>query len=143
MKRILLLLLPVLIVLFGVVYLSLDNGQSNLTPSNLDPNNSSNVFRIGVMSATDEELPEYVFLGDLALDDINRYCEMVNSSHRFEFVYMDASSSPALAVNNTQVYYENGVDVVVGYGWSSQLFSSSRAFSQNWVLILRYGWLRV
>jgi branched-chain amino acid transport system substrate-binding protein len=136
MRRVVLVLLPVLLVVLGVIYLNLDGWQSNVTPENVTPDNSSNVFRIGVMSATDEELPEYMFLGDLALDDINSYCEEVNSSHRFEFVYMNASSSPALAVNNTQAYYESGVEVVVGYGWSSQLFSSSRAFSDEHDMVL-------
>ena len=134
-KRVLLVFVSVLLVVFGVISLNLGE-QSNVTPDNFTPDNSYNVFRIGVMSATDEDLPEYMFLGDLALDDINTYCEEVNSSHRFEFVYMNASSSPALAVNNTQAYYESGVEVVVGYGWSSQLFSSSRAFSDEHGMVL-------
>ncbi|MBN2335269.1 ABC transporter substrate-binding protein [Candidatus Bathyarchaeota archaeon] len=94
------------------------------------------LIQIGVMSATTDTYDRYVFLGDLALDDVNAYCNQSGIAFRFEPVYSDAEGMSATALGNIQQYHGAGIDLVIGCGWSSQLCVSMSYIEHNGMVVI-------
>jgi ABC-type branched-subunit amino acid transport system substrate-binding protein len=88
-------------------------------------------IRIGLLSATNSTQPHDVYLGELAREEINAYCEDSRLRLRFEFVYNCAAGQAPDAERLTVWYHENGIDLVIGYYWGSQLHASMRCINEN------------
>jgi ABC-type branched-subunit amino acid transport system substrate-binding protein len=88
-------------------------------------------IRIGLLSATNSTHPHDVYLGELAREEINAYCEDSGLRLRFEFVYNCAAGRAPDALGLTEWYHENGIDLVIGYYWGSQLHASMRCINEN------------
>lgn len=78
-------------------------------------------IKIGVLSSTESMNPVYEFLTGLALEDINEYCVESGYNCSFEFLYTCGDGKAWVALEHTQMYKSIGIDLVVGYDWSSQL----------------------
>lgn len=84
------------------------------------------VIRIGVMSPTNSSHPGYVFLAELAREEINDHCDSAGLDYSFEFVYSCADAHATEAIRLTEWYHKNDVDLVIGYSWGSQMHGSMR-----------------
>jgi len=85
------------------------------------PEETKKTVKIGVVSPTMELNPVYEFLSELAFEEINAWCNESGVGYQFDFVFTCAGGTGADALYHTQSYHEAGIDLVVGYGWSSQL----------------------
>ena len=59
--------------------------------------------RIGVNSPTDEDLPKYEFITNLAQDDINKFCNESNLETQFEFILTSGQGQAGKALENTSI----------------------------------------
>jgi branched-chain amino acid transport system substrate-binding protein len=73
-----------------------------------------------MVSPTSEELPKHRFLAELAEEEINAYCERQAVDLRFEFVVASANSDVERALELTESYHADGINLVIGY-WSSMI----------------------
>lgn len=94
------------------------------------------VFRIGVMSPTKDTDEKWKFLAEIALEEINTFCNESGIDRSFEFVYSCADSRAQKAIDLTKEYHENGIDLVLGYGWSSFICSGARGYADENGMIL-------
>jgi ABC-type branched-subunit amino acid transport system substrate-binding protein len=92
--------------------------------------------RIGVMSTTQESDPKYRLLARLAEDEINAYCNESGVDHRFQFVFKCAGGHAANSRELTEQYHHEGIDLVIGYGWSSFLCSGTRPYAEESGMVL-------
>ena len=77
--------------------------------------------RIGVVVSSEEEMPAYELLVPLAQGDINEYCMDEGLNCSFEFEIASGEGMGATALQRTQDFKAQGIDLVMGYGWSSHL----------------------
>jgi ABC-type branched-subunit amino acid transport system substrate-binding protein len=93
-------------------------------------------IRIGVMSTEESADPEYRLLARLAEDEINAYCNESGIDYRFEFVFTCAGGHAANSRDLTEQYHMDGIDLVIGYGWSSHLCSGTRPYAEENGMVL-------
>ena len=93
-------------------------------------------IRIGVMSTEESADPEYRLLARLAEDEINSYCNESGIDYRFEFVFTCAGGHAANSRDLTEQYHMDGIDLVIGYGWSSHLCSGTRPYAEENGMVL-------
>ena len=92
---------------------------------------ASNVVKIGVLSPKDEELPKYEFLAGMAEEDINSHLNASGTTMRFQFMVDCAQSMAQEAQDATRRLHEEGVNLSVGYAWSSQLCASYNGYGEE------------
>lgn len=92
--------------------------------------------RIGVMSTSRSTDQEYRLLARLAEDEINEYCSESGVDHRFQFVFTCAGGHAANSRDLTEQYHQDGIDLVIGYGWSSFLCSGTRPYAEENGMVL-------
>lgn len=104
-------------------------------PENIPPK-LEGVVKIGVMASYNETYPVYEFLADMAMDDINAHCIDAELNCSFELLLSNADGTAANAIELTQMYKSMGIDLVVGYGWSSQLCVADSFSEENDMVLL-------
>lgn len=77
---------------------------------------------IGVISPTNDDLDEYVWLSGLAEEQLNQICKESGMNTSFTFTVVSGEGSAAKALEYTQEFHETGIDLLIGGGWSSQLW---------------------
>jgi len=78
-------------------------------------------YTIGVISPTGSMNISYLKTNDLALKHINDYCYTNKLDIVFEFKYDCAENKPQKALEITERFHEQGINIIVGYDWSSML----------------------
>ena len=96
----------------------------------------SGVVQIGVISPTDEDLPRYKYMAELAETDLNSLCAESGFNITFRFQLSSANRMAAGALENTQAFHNMGVDLIVGGGWSSQLCVMRSYVNDNEILVI-------
>lgn len=104
--------------------------------SNSDSKDKLEFIKVGVMSPSTELATKYHYLSYLAENRINDYCNKSGITKRFEFINTNADSEPLKAVEITESLHKEGVDIIVGYAWNSQLNSSYEYAMENKMLIV-------
>lgn len=96
------------------------------------------VVRIGVLSPTTEENEFYEFVSEVAERDINTYCDESDIYYRFEFVPSCAGAEdwPGRANELTVQYHQEGIDLVIGYGWSTVLCHGIEYANENGMVLI-------
>ncbi len=87
--------------------------------------------KIGVMSNTDSSFPQDRFLADIARSEINAYCDEADLEYRFDFIYTNADGHADNVKNITIWYHDQGVRIIIGFGWSSFFCSSAYTFGKE------------
>lgn len=110
-----------------------------------DANPETTTVRIGVICSANQSQPSFMFLADVARDEINGYCEEIGSGFRFKFVYNCSDVSAEKAIEITRWYAENDIRLVIGYEWSSHLHASMRDILAEDMAVISisanyYGW---
>jgi len=93
-------------------------------------------IRIGVLISCESLTPVYEFLTGMALNDINEYCAESGYDCSFEFVYTCAEGTGGIALEHTQMYKATGIDLVVGYAWSSHICVTTSYAEANEMVLL-------
>jgi hypothetical protein len=93
-------------------------------------------FTIGVIPGNQLGLPSYSFQSRIAQEDINRYCEENRLNYRFNFQLSEAVEEPTQALKYTKEFRAAGVEMILGYAWSSHLCSGARAYGYNNTMVL-------
>ena len=91
---------------------------------------------VGVIPGYEDSFYSYRFLSDLAQDDINKYCDERGLPYRFRFNLSAPIASIPEVLAQTKAFHSTGVDMVLGYPWSSQLCSGARAYGYNKTMVL-------
>jgi branched-chain amino acid transport system substrate-binding protein len=94
-----------------------------------------NTIRIGVMSH-EWAIQQHRFLGELAREDINTYCNESGIDLRFEFVYTEARFNCDSGVRLAAWYKEDGVDLVVGPCMNINLHCSLPTYARNHSMVM-------
>ncbi|MBD3207607.1 ABC transporter substrate-binding protein [Candidatus Bathyarchaeota archaeon] len=92
--------------------------------------------RIGVISPSEELAPKYQFIANLAQNEINNYCNETGINLQFEYIVSNAYSNPETALNLTKYYREQGINLILGYGWNSQLESSLEYINKEGITVI-------
>jgi branched-chain amino acid transport system substrate-binding protein len=92
--------------------------------------------RIGVISPTDEDLPIYEFMTHYAQNDINKFCNESDIETQFEFILSSGQGHAGKALEKTQAFHEMGIDLLVGGGWSSQLWVMKSYVDKNKIIVV-------
>ena len=79
-------------------------------------------IEIGVIAPTTDDLEKYQYLTGLAETQLNEICNESGLDASFIFTVVNGEGSGAKALEYTQGFHENDVDLIVGGGWSSQLW---------------------
>jgi branched-chain amino acid transport system substrate-binding protein len=82
----------------------------------------SGEIEIGVISSTSENFEKYVYFAGLAEEVLNKKCNESGFNASFKFSVYRCNGSAAMALETTQYLHESGVYLIVGGGWSSQLW---------------------
>jgi len=109
------------------------------TVTQQDPHyGETEVVRIGVLSPTTEENEFYEFVSEVAERDINAYCDESGIYYRFEFVPSCAGAEewPGKANELTIQYHQQGIDLVIGYGWSTVLCHGIEFANENGMVLI-------
>jgi ABC-type branched-subunit amino acid transport system substrate-binding protein len=93
-------------------------------------------FTIGVIPGNQQSLPNYSFQTRLAQEDINRYCEEKRLNIRFNFTLSEPVEESSQALKYTKELRAAGVEMILGYAWSSHLCSGARAYGYNNTMVL-------
>ena len=78
---------------------------------------------IGVIAPTNDDLEEYKYLSGLAEEKLNSIYNESGLNTSFKLSVVSAEGLSATALEYTQSFHEAGVDLIVGGGWSSQLWA--------------------
>jgi len=87
--------------------------------------------QIGVMSPSDELFPKYNFIARLAQEKLNAHFNKSGLNYRFVIDVTNAAGNPENAFEITKNYHEEGVNLIVGYGWNSHLNASLEYAMEN------------
>ena len=123
------------IIIFVIVYASIFVSSMWLF-GGTDRSQGVQHVQLGVMSPSDELLPKYKFIAQVAQEKINAYCNQSGLSYRFDVNISNAGGDPENAYNITKKYHEEGVDLVVGYGWNSHLNASLEYAMENGMVLV-------
>jgi len=107
-----------------------------LSGTRLNVVEADDVIRIGVTSSSTEALETVIPLATITEDDINAYLWDQGAGFSVEFVVRDNQATPAIALENTQYFKSQGIDLVIGHGWSSQNSASLAYANENNMLLL-------
>ncbi|MCW3978497.1 MAG: ABC transporter substrate-binding protein [Candidatus Bathyarchaeota archaeon] len=115
--------LAVVLVVGGGIILVRRPSQENPEDEAQDVTTSTleGTIRIGVVVSEWSEMPAYELLTPLAQDDINEYCVENGLNCSFEFEIASGEGTAATALQRTQDFKAQGIDLVMGYGWSSHI----------------------
>jgi ABC-type branched-subunit amino acid transport system substrate-binding protein len=83
------------------------------------------------MSPSDELLPRYNYIAEIAQEKINIYCNQSGHNIWFKFIVTNAAGNPENAFEITKNYHEEGVNLIIGYGWNSHLNGSLEYAVEN------------
>ena len=76
-------------------------------------------IKIGFLSPTKQGIGSYKFLGNIAIDEVNRYCENQSLPYRFEPVYNYTTKGAGYAIKITDWYHSQNISLLIGYDWGS------------------------
>jgi hypothetical protein len=91
---------------------------------------------IGIIPGIDENDPTYRLLTSIAHDDINSYCEENGIDFRFSFNLSAPVEMAEQALTYTKAFRASGVNMILGYAWSSHLCSGARVYGYNKTMVL-------
>ena len=123
------------LLIFVIIYVSIFASSTWLLDRSVD-NQDVQQVQLGVMSPSDELLPKYNYIAQLAQDEINAYCNQSGLNQRFNFIVTNAASIPENAYRITKNYHEEGVNLIVGYGWNSHLNASLEYAMENQMVLV-------
>lgn len=86
-----------------------------------EPKDENSQYTIGVFSHTERMNISYIQTGELARRDINDFCIVNELPIFFNFTYDCAEDQPPEALEITERFHEQGINIIVGYGFSSML----------------------
>ncbi len=118
------------LIIFVIIYVSVFTSSLWLLDRSKENQGTQHV-QIGVMSPSDEMFPRYNFIAEIAQDKINAYCNQSDHNKWFKFIVTNAAGNPENAIIITKNYHEEGVNLIVGYGWNSQLNASLEYAMEN------------
>lgn len=75
-------------------------------------------------------------LSEIALSDINEYLEANGYQYKLNVNILDNQGSEETALQNTMDYHSQGIDIIIGHGWSSQCVASLDYVNENDMLLL-------
>jgi ABC-type branched-subunit amino acid transport system substrate-binding protein len=101
-----------------------------------DESTLSGEIEIGVISSTLNDVTEYEYLSGLAVEQLNKICNESGLNASFKFIVVSGEGSAAKALEYTQSFHETGVDLLVGGGWSSQLWSMKSYVETRGMLVV-------
>ncbi len=90
---------------------------------------------IGVIPGNEASFSSYHFISTIAQDDINSYCNTKGLHYRFNFNLSPPVLTPEI-LTQTKDYRTAGVNMILGYPWSSHLCSGARAYGYNKTMVL-------
>ncbi|MBN2335266.1 ABC transporter substrate-binding protein [Candidatus Bathyarchaeota archaeon] len=96
------------------------NSRSDTENGSLQESQLNETVRVGVICPTGRDMPGYMFVTELAQRDVNAYCEDAGFPYAFEFTLSDSEGRSMKTYEITKQYHDEGIDLVVGYAWSSQ-----------------------
>ena len=102
-----------LVVIFGLVVLFC----YTKSPSE----NQTQLVHIGVLTSTVRVNASEVFIAELAIEDINKYCDNNSIPIQFECVSKCAYGRAQEAIKATDEFHNENVSIVIGYNWGSML----------------------
>ncbi|MBN2336710.1 ABC transporter substrate-binding protein [Candidatus Bathyarchaeota archaeon] len=92
---------------------------------------------IGVVSASQNEYPVNEYLLELAERDVSEYCSSTGVEWSFGYIHESAEGSASTAMKLTEGFKEGGVNLLLGYPWSSFLCSGAMGYvTENDMLIV-------
>lgn len=120
---------------FGLVVLGF-TAIIMVSPSTEDPaleiiEGPDNNFTIGVISSTEFGDPYYRYLGDIAIQEINQYCVDTGLEYRFQTSYACSNGQAQETQDKTREFHEAGINLAVGYGWSSQYCAGLNGYGEE------------
>ena len=86
-----------------------------------EPKDEHSQYTIGVFSHTESMNISYIQTGELARRDINDFCIVNELPIFFNFTYDCAEGQPPEALEITKRFHDLGINIIVGYGFSSML----------------------
>jgi len=92
-------------------------------------------LEIGVTSAEQDTIATTA-LATIALEDVNNYLEEMGSDKRLQVNIKSNQASSEIALQNTIDYHLQGIDIIIGHGWSSQCLASLDYVNENNMLLL-------
>jgi hypothetical protein len=105
-----------------------------LTGQSREQTPEESVFTIGVFSHSVYNL-SYIQTAELARAMINNYCEENDTPYFFEFIYNYTDHSPS-AVDITDSFHNQGIDIIIGYGRSSMINFADKYAQQLGVVMV-------
>lgn len=115
-----------------------EHGNDKLKES-LEPSEAFTTVRIGVISSTDQIHQYYEFLGELALQEVNRFCEEEGSRFRFDLVYNCSKGHAGNAREITEWFEGHNITLVVGYDWGSIMHASMKRILETDMAAISIG----
>jgi hypothetical protein len=97
---------------------------------------STSNITIGVIPTTETSLLAYKLFTKLAETDINSYCAEQDLGYRFTFNITGPVERADQALQYTKALRATGVNMILGYGWSSHLCSGARVYGYNKTMVL-------
>ena len=94
---------------------------------------------IGLTVGDTDDQQMYQILANLAIEDINEYCEQEGLPYNFRYVLKENLGQASIALLNTQSFKQEGIDLIVGHPWSSGCQASLSYVDNNDMLLLSYG----
>jgi len=94
------------------------------------------VVRIGDIAATCGDLDNTRVMSDMAIADINGYMDVNGHPFRFEPIVECVDGQASVHLQKVKEFHQNGVDLIVGGRWSSQVKGSLSYINKKEVLLL-------
>jgi len=110
--------------------------ETELEGGNIQVHSKMEYINIGVTASDDGGLTRTTAMSSLASDDINDYCIKNNVPFRFIFHVLNNEASAQKALENTILFNELGINLIVGHPWSSQCEASLDYVNENNLLLL-------
>jgi branched-chain amino acid transport system substrate-binding protein len=107
-----------------------------ILPKPIPTRNLSGVIEIGVISPTDETYPEYLYLAELAENELNTLCNQSDLGISFIFNVSSGEDSPARTLEIVMESWRQDVDLFVAGGYHSQLTVIRSFVDDNHILVL-------
>ncbi len=110
--------------------------KGDLEGGNIVVHKKVDLVDIGVTAPNDGSLETYSALVSMAETDINKYCVDNGLAYRFKFHLVNNEGSGDVALENTVWFGEQGINLIVGHGWSGQCEASLQYVNANDMLLL-------
>ena len=107
-----------------------------ILPKPIPQRNLSGVIEIGVISPTDETYPKYMYLAELAENELNTLCNQSDLGISFRFNISSGENSPARTLDLVSEQWRRGIDLFVAGGYHSQLTAMRSFVDDNHILVL-------